>query len=116
MKDAGAVNVIYGSSKGLTRTGNQLWSQDSGGVPGVAEHGDGFATPASGDFNADGFADLALGAPEEAIGARAKAGAVVVLYGSRGGLLSSGSQFFSQATAGVPGTAECPVPGLAEAR
>ena len=38
----GAVNVIYGSGGGLTATGNQLWSQDSPGVPDSGEDGDRF--------------------------------------------------------------------------
>lgn len=101
--DSGAVNVIYGSRTGLTASGDQLWSQDSRGVPGSAEAGDRFGTPASGDFNGDGFADLAVGAPGETVGGAVGAGAVTVLYGSRRGLRSSGSRFFSQATRGVPG-------------
>ena len=38
------------------------------------------------DFNGDGFADLAVGAPGEAVGAVAGAGALNVLYGSANGL------------------------------
>jgi len=37
---AGAVNVLYGSAAGLTGAGSQLFTQDSPGVPGVAEHDD----------------------------------------------------------------------------
>ena len=103
--DSGAVNVIYGSATGLTASGDQLWSQASGGVPGKAERDDSFGTPASGDFNADGFADLAVGVPGESVGSRAGAGGVNVFYGSKRGLRSSKSAFFSQATRGVPGTA-----------
>jgi hypothetical protein len=102
--DSGAVNVIYGSRTGLTASGDQLWSQDSRGVPGSAEPGDRFGTTASGDFDGDGFADLAIGAPGETLGGLAEVGAVTVLYGSRHGLRSSRSRFFSQATRGVPGT------------
>jgi hypothetical protein len=36
--DAGAVNVLYGSAAGLT--GGQLFTQDTPGVPGVAEADD----------------------------------------------------------------------------
>ena len=39
----GAVNVIYGTLGGrLTANGNQLWSQRSPGIKGVAEQDDGF--------------------------------------------------------------------------
>src|SRR6266511_1806667 len=56
-------------------------------------------------FNGDGFADLAVGAPGEAVGAEAGAGALNVLYGSADGLQPSADIFF-QGSSGVPGTAE----------
>ena len=95
--DAGAVNVLYGSPAGLTGTGSQVLTQDTPGVPGGAEQGDvfGFAL-ATGDFNNDTFADLAVGAPGESVGAAAFAGAVNVLYGSPSGLTGTGSQLFTQ--------------------
>ena len=40
--NAGAVNVLYGSTAGLPGTGGQLLTQDSPGVGGTAEPGDGF--------------------------------------------------------------------------
>src|SRR4029453_6058466 len=58
------------------------------------------------DFNNDGFADLAVGVPHEAIGPRFAAGAVNVLYGGGGGLTGAGSQGFWQGAGGVAGTAE----------
>ena len=75
-------------------------------MPGKAEDGDAFGTPASGDFDRDGYADLAVGVPGESVGTRVGAGGVEVLYGSRDGLRSRGSRFFTQATRGVPGTAQ----------
>ncbi|WP_181234340.1 FG-GAP repeat protein [Enhygromyxa salina] len=104
---AGAVNVLYGSGTGLTVVGNQLWHQDSAGVDGAAEPGDGFgATLAVGDFNADGFADLAIGAPYESIGMLANGGAVNVLYGSGAGLTATGNQLWHQDSANILGAAE----------
>jgi hypothetical protein len=94
---AGAVNVLYGSASGLTGTGSQLFSQDTPGVPGAAETDDGFGFAlATGDFNHDTFADLAVGSPGEAVGTIAGAGAVNVLYGSASGLTGTGSQLFTQ--------------------
>ena len=58
------------------------------------------------DFNNDGFADLAVGVPFEAIGATRGAGAVNVLYGGAGGLTGTGSQLFWQGAGGVAGVAE----------
>lgn len=43
---------------------------------------------ASGDFNNDGYDDLAIGVQEESVGTITGAGAVNVLYGSSGGLQS----------------------------
>ena len=66
---AGAVNVIYGSSIGLTATGNQFWTQDKLGIGNSAEPFDRFGDSlAWGDFNGDGFSDLAIGVPYEDVG------------------------------------------------
>jgi hypothetical protein len=50
------------------------------------------------DFNGDGFADLAVGAASEDIGAVYKAGSVTVLYGSAAGLTSAGAQRWTKAS------------------
>lgn len=42
IEDAGAANVIYGAGVGLRAAGNQFWHQDSLGITGVPEDGDGF--------------------------------------------------------------------------
>jgi hypothetical protein len=90
---AGAVNVVYGSTTGLTGAGSQLFTQDTGGVGSTAEAGDNFGWAlAAGDFNNDGFTDLAVGAPGESVGNIISAGAVNVLYGSASGLSGAGSQ------------------------
>jgi hypothetical protein len=106
--DAGAVNVIYGSSSGLTSTGNQMWTQcvelacaRGFGIQGAAEAGDGFGWAlAWGDFNGDSFDDLAVGVPLEDLDVEGNsigdAGAVNVIYGSTSGLTSTGNQFWNQ--------------------
>ena len=84
-KDVGAVPVLYGGPKGLTRR-DQVWHQGSRGVPGSNEAGDNFGWAlAAGDFDHDGFSDLAIGAMGESVGDAPMAGAVVVLRGSRSG-------------------------------
>ncbi len=104
---AGAVNVLYGSAAKLTGVGSQLFTQDSPGVGSSAEAFDFFGdTLASGDFNNDTFADLAVGVPFEAVGTIQGAGAVNVLYGSAGKLTGVGSQLFTQDSAGVGSSAE----------
>jgi hypothetical protein len=94
--DAGAVNVLYGSAGGLG--GAQLLTQGAGGVPGASESLDRFGTVlTTGNFNADGFADLAVGAPGEDLGAGdTAAGAVVILFGSAAGITGAGGRLLTQ--------------------
>jgi hypothetical protein len=60
---------------------------------------------AAGDFNGDGFLDLAIGVPEEDVGEIADAGAVHVIHGSAAGLVEAGQQYWSQEEKGVPNDA-----------
>jgi hypothetical protein len=57
------------------------------------------------DFNGDGYADLAVGVPGGTADSRARAGFVHILWGSADGLGGSATKI-SQASAGIPGTAE----------
>jgi hypothetical protein len=106
--EAGAVNVLYGRPvTGLTGSNSQIFTQDTPGVGSSAEAFDSFGLAlAGGDFNADDADDLAIGAPGEAVGTVPGAGAVNVLYGSTSRLTGTGSQIFTQDTAGVGSTAE----------
>ncbi|MGW6238886.1 FG-GAP and VCBS repeat-containing protein [Streptomyces sp. NPDC055094] len=103
----GAITVTYGSSAGLsTRTPVRI-TQDTTGIPGTAEKGDRFGwSLAAGDTNRDGYADVAIGAPGEAIGSKRATGTVTVLRGSAKGLTGTNSKSFTQDTADVPGAAE----------
>jgi FG-GAP repeat len=100
---AGAVSVLPGSAGGLTATGGQLFTQVGGTVEVADQFG---AQLATGDFNNNGFADLAAAAPQESVGSAFAAGAVSVLPGSAGGLTATGGQLFTQNSPGVPGVAE----------
>jgi hypothetical protein len=90
---AGDVNVLYGSASGLSGTGSQLFTQ----VAGAVEAGDRFGSAlATGDFNNNGFADLAAGAPLEDVGATVDAGAFSEIPGSASGLTSTGGQVHTE--------------------
>jgi hypothetical protein len=102
--NAGAVNVVYGTAAGFDDAGAQFWSQNSLDVGDQVESNDRFGTAlAAGDFNADGFADLAIGAPQEDYGSLTDMGQVHVLYGSAAGITGAGSFFFATSPGAVPG-------------
>jgi hypothetical protein len=102
--DAGGVNVLYGTANGLAATGNQFWTQDSNGIKDQTEQGDQFGTGlAAGDYNGDGFTDLATGAPFDSVGTVGKAGVVNVIYGTAAGLAATGNRVFTEDTPGMVG-------------
>jgi hypothetical protein len=101
MTDAGAVNVLHGSTNGLSSASDQFWHQDVNGVEGTAGSGDVFGRfLTAGDFDRNGSDDLAIGVPHEdltsASGILADAGAVNILYGSVFGLTAIADQMWTQ--------------------
>lgn len=69
----------------------------AGATPSKHERDDRFGSAlAAGDFDGDGFDDLAVGVPGEDFGTRVDAGAVIVLYGSANGLTDDGARILSQ--------------------
>ncbi|NEB76795.1 hypothetical protein G3I40_16430 [Streptomyces sp. SID14478] len=104
--DGGKVSLTYGSASGPAASTSI--SQDSGAVPGASEKGDGFGDELSlGDINGDHYQDLVVGTDGEDLDGVADAGSVTVFYGSAQGLdTTSGIQYFTQNTAGVPGVDE----------
>lgn len=101
--NAGAVNIIYGGLIGLSSNNNQLWDQSQLNA-GTIGAGDKFGSAlAVGDFNADGFRDLAVGAPGQTVGGNANAGAVNVIYGRSGGLNALNNQFWTAGAKNVLG-------------
>ncbi|WP_084958519.1 FG-GAP and VCBS repeat-containing protein [Thermoactinospora rubra] len=82
---AGEVTILYGSGR------TQKLSQDTPGTPDLAETGDSFGSAlASGDFDGDGCADLAVGVSEEFLGDPVPGadgnGVVQLFHGSADGL------------------------------
>jgi len=113
LENPGTINVIYGSSLGLSTTSpifNQVWEQGSG-LADVPNNGDLFGSSlSSGDYNGDGKDDLAVGVPSESIaveeGIGSREGAVNVIYGSSSGLSATGNQLWEQGHNGLHETAE----------
>jgi FG-GAP repeat len=107
--DAGAVEILYGSAGGLQAVApdDQLWTLDTPNVKGAAAAGDDMHDGAVGDFNGDGYADLAIGIRHKAVHSKADAGVVLVLYGSAAGLqaLAPADQLWSGDSTNVIGSA-----------
>ncbi|TPQ21732.1 FG-GAP-like repeat-containing protein [Streptomyces sporangiiformans] len=83
--EAGSVAVAYGSATGIGT--KKSVNQNTSGVPGSAEEGDGFGrSTAVGDLNNDGYSDLAVGAPYEDVSGDTNGGTVVIVWGSASGL------------------------------
>ncbi|MFI7316726.1 FG-GAP and VCBS repeat-containing protein [Streptomyces venezuelae] len=101
-KHKGRVSVWYGASGGPSRSAHL--TQSTSGVAGAAENYDEFGSSVSaGDVNGDGYADLAVGVPNEEIDGKKNAGGVHIFKGRSSGLAGTGSQWFARNTPGVPG-------------
>jgi hypothetical protein len=104
---AGAVNVLYGSASGLSKDGDQRWHQDLVRIDETAEAFDFFGSAlATGDFNNDGFDDLAIGVPGEDLNGFDDAGLVHMLRGTSRGLTSAAAQIWHEDVPNVKGVAE----------
>jgi hypothetical protein len=96
---AGDVQVFYGKATGIgpkhtTFVGTKFSASGSLGW-----------SVAAGDFNHDGYADVAAGAPDASVRGKALAGKVLVLFGHKHGMTAKGARVFSKATPHVPGAA-----------
>lgn len=93
--NAGAVNILLGSSSGLTTIGDQIITQQDSGIKSVAHDNEWFGWAlTAGDYDGDGHADLAIGVPGEDVSGITDAGAVQVIFGNSGGL-STKDQFWT---------------------
>lgn len=91
-KGAGQLVVVYGTANGVSSAKRSVISQNTAGVPGTAETNDFFGVESAyGDFNNDGYDDIAVAAPWEDVGSDTDGGTLAVLWGSRQGITGTGT-------------------------
>ncbi len=102
----GAVGEAFGSAAGLSSNRAEIWDQDRIYGVGASEPNDYFGYAlAAGDFDGDGYADLAVGHPGEQ-NIVAGDGSATVLMGSSGfGLTASRHRNITPGYSGFPGPA-----------
>ena len=97
---SGSVAVRYGARGGLeTGPVSTVLREDPGSA--LPNESLGFAL-AAGDFDGDGFDDLAVGIPYDLPDGVTSRGGVRIYYGASGGLQSTGSQLLGEADDGEP--------------
>ena len=91
----------------LGPTGTQFWNQSSPGI-GIAMEEEAYTGTAvtAGDFDCDGYDDLAVGMPGEDLVGGVDAGRLFVLYSGPAGLSSDGRQIWGQNSPVVEDEAE----------
>lgn len=93
---AGAITWFYGAAAGITTVGSNSEKQTGLGGSSVAGDAFGFALT-TGDFDGDGFDELAAGAPHKAVGSNADCGLVYLVRGTAAGLTTTTPSLISQA-------------------
>ena len=109
----GSINVIFGSSNGLTGSNDRYFRQNSHRVGGRSWVGDLFgAAVAIGDINGDGYGDVVVGSPGDYYNPRARycrkyscgnVGSINVLFGFEGGVTTINDQYIRQNSHQVAG-------------
>lgn len=107
IQDAGLVTILYGATNGLLAGAASSIAFNQDAFPGLtSEAGDEFGKAlTTGDYNRDGFDDLAIGAPGEDIGSTLDAGNSLVVYGSASGIDTAAFKVFNLNTPGIVGSA-----------
>ncbi len=105
--DAGMLQVFDGDGSGFDPAADARFWQGINGVRGMLERLDEFgAAVTCGDFDGDGYSDLAIGSPGERRNLRKQAGQVNVLYGGPNGLSGIGDQMWTQDSNGIKSAAQ----------
>lgn len=102
--DAGQIYVIYSDGLGLSSSGTEDFGQAVGST-GTREALDWFGhSMVAGDFDADGYDDLLVGAPREDddLSGEVDAGALTVIFGSSSGLDELSAEYWTQDTTSSP--------------
>ena len=102
--EAGSVNLLFGTSHGLTARHSRRVTQDTRGIRGTVEELEWLgSTLAAGNFgnnfNGGRYADLAIRIEQERVGVDVTS-AVSVVYGSRPGLSAARDQIWTTASFG----------------
>jgi hypothetical protein len=103
--DSGSVTILYGAASGLLANAGSSIAFGQSEISGLAvEADDEFgASLSAGDFNRDGFDDLAIGVPLEDVSNVVDAGSVAVVYGSASGIDTRVAKIFDLSSAGISG-------------
>ncbi|WP_406406667.1 FG-GAP-like repeat-containing protein [Streptomyces sp. NBC_01643] len=95
---AGSVTVFRGNLRGLSTNGVKVFHQGTTGVPGANEDDDHFGSAVRlADLNADGHADLSVGADGE----NSADGAIWNLRGTSSGVTTKGAVSFGASAVGI---------------
>lgn len=98
------IRILYGADDGLSSQPQAFLLEDLVS-PGQNDRGlwggFGLGPLTSGDFDGDGFSDLAIGIPGLDVGSVPEAGGVLVIPGSDSGLDVGGRTLFTQASPGI---------------
>lgn len=95
--NGGSIHILYGSSTGITDAGDQLFHQNSANIFDFVEADDFFGdSVAVGDFDCDGYDDVAVGVPHENVGSIVDGGAVHTLFGGSTGISSVSNQLWRE--------------------